>query len=236
MTNANRISRIPVASLGATAGRVVETAKESSIPDVVNDTAFTNLEQKSNTYRQSINKKLYSDLTDDAVQLDKNRDSFSTGMRQYVKSMLNSPVQAMHDAAVVVSKVLDRYVGVEALPYGDESENLHNMVAELRAPSLQSSVATLNLKDWIDAIDKANNDFEHMILQRSNDEVVIQKVKSASSQRRDLEQALRDYFEYVHALVVIKKTEEYIDFEQKLYKVVETTAAPLLRATPDDKK
>jgi hypothetical protein len=142
----------------------------------------------------------------------------------------------MHDGAVVVSTVLDRYIGVEALPYGDESENLHNMVAELRAPGLQASVAALHLKDWIDAIDKANNDFEHMILQRSNDEVAIQKVNSASSQRRELEQALRNYFEYVHALVVIKKTEAYIDFEKTLYKVVETTADPLLRATPDDNK
>ena len=54
--------------------------------------------------------------------------------------------------------------------------------------------------------------------------------------RRELEQALRNYFEYVHALVVIKKTEAYIDFEKTLYKVVETTADPLLRTTPDDKK
>lgn len=235
MKNVTIISRIPVASLGAATGRVVETTKEAALADVVTDTAFTNLEQKSEAYRKSINKRKYSELTDEMVLLDKNRDSLSVGMRQYVMSQLNSPVKAMHDAAVPVSQVLDRYVGVEVLPYGDESENLRNMIAELRASGLQANITTLNLKEWIDATEKANDDFETKIRQRGDDVVAIHEVKSASSQRRELEQALRDYFEFVHALVLVKKTEVYINFEKKLYERVETVATPLSR-TPDDKK
>ncbi len=236
MKNVTIVSRVPVAGLGAVTWRVVETAQESKMVDVVTDTAYTNLEQKSEKYRQSINKRRYSELTDEMVALDKNRDSLSSGMRKYVASQLDSPVVSMSDAALKVQRVLDRFVGVEVLSFGDESVNLRNMVAELRATGLQASVTTLNLKPWIDAIETANEAFELKIRERGDDVVAIHEVKSASVLRRELEQALRDYFEFVHALVILKKTDDLKNFEKRLYERVEAVVAPLNRTPAEEVK
>lgn len=204
--------------------------------DVVTDTAYTNLEQKSEKYRQSINKRRFSDLTDEMVALDKNRDSLSSAMRSNVASQLSSPIASMRDAALQVQRVLDRFVGVEVLSFGDESVNLRNMVTELRAPELVDAVTALNLKPWIDAIEKANEDFELKIRERGDDVVAIHEVKSASVLRRELEQALRDYFEFVHALVILKKTDDYRNFEKRLYERVEAVVAPLNRTPSEEVK
>jgi len=236
MKNVTIVSRVPVAGLSAVTWRVVETAQESKMVDVVTDTAYTNLEQKSEKYRQSINKRRYSELTDEMVSLDKNRDSLSSGMRKYVASQLDSPVVSMSDAALKVQRVLDRFVGVEVLSFGDESVNLRNMVTELRATGLQASVTTLNLKPWIDAIETANEAFESKIRERGDDVVAIHEVKSASVLRRELEQALRDYFEFVHALVILKKTDDLKNFEKRLYERVEAVVAPLNRTPAEEVK
>jgi hypothetical protein len=236
MSSAFQISRIPVASLGSVTDRVVATSKESKLAEVIGDTAFTNLEEKSQRYTEGLNKRLYSKLTNDMVAIDKKRDSISRRMGEYVVSLLESPIEAMHAPARRICDILERYPNVESEPYGDESKLLRKIVAELCSPNLKDDVTLLNLKPWIDALDAANEEFEAKIMERGNDLVVIREVQSATTLRRDLEQALRDYFEFVHALVVIKKTDEYKQFEKRLLERVDTAISPLLRDTPDDKK
>lgn len=236
MANASKLAKIPVASLGGVTDRVITTAKESNLQDVITDSAFTNLEEKSKRYTDSLNKRLYSKLTSDMVALDKKRDGISRRMGEYVVSLLESPIEAMHAPARRIYDVIERYPNVESEPYADESKHLRKMIAELRDASLKDDVTLLNLKPWIDALEVANEEFEAKIIERGNDLVAIHEVQSATTLRRELEQALRDYFEFVHALVIIKKTEEYKMFEKQLMERVDTAINPLLRATPDDKK
>ncbi|WP_320051980.1 DUF6261 family protein [uncultured Acetobacteroides sp.] len=236
MANTNRISKVPVASLGGVTDRVITTAKESKLPEVIADSAFTNLEEKSKRYTDGLSKRLHSKLTNDMVVIDKKRDSISRRMDEYVSSLLESPIEAMHVPARRVYDIIERYPNVESEAYADESKHLRKMIAELRDASLKDDITLLNLKPWIDALEAANEEFEAKIIERGNDLVAIHEVQSATTLRRDLEKALRDYFEFVHALVVIKKTEEYKTFEKQLLERVNTAISPLLRDTPDDKK
>lgn len=236
MANTNRISKIPVASLGGVTDRVITTTKESNLPEVIGDTTFTNVVEKSDRYTDGLSKRLYSKLTNDMVALDKKRDGISRRMNEYVLSLLESPIEAMHAPARRIYDIIERYPNVESEPYADESKHLRKMIAELRDASLKDDVALLNLKPWIDALEAANEEFEAKIIERGNDLVAIREVKSATTLRRDLEQALRDYFEFVHGMVVTKKTEEYRLFEKKLQERVDTAVNPLLRTTPDEKK
>lgn len=236
MANSLQFSRIPVASLGGVTDRVITTTKESNLPEVIGDSSFTNVEEASLRYTDGLSKRRYSKLTTQMVGIDKKRDSISHRMGEYVYSLLESPIEAMHASARRVYDIIERYPKVEALPYGDESKLLRKMIAELRDASLKDDVALLNLKPWIDALEAANEEFEAKIIERGNDLVAIREVQSATTLRRDLEQALRDYFEFVHGMVVTKKTDEYRLFEKKLQERVDTAVNPLLRATPDATK
>ena len=77
MASTSKLSKIPVASLGGVTDRVITTTKESNLQDVITDSAFTNLEEKSKRYTEGLSKRLYSKLTNDMVALDKKRDGIS---------------------------------------------------------------------------------------------------------------------------------------------------------------
>lgn len=236
MASTSKLSKIPVASLGGVTDRVITTTKESNLQDVITDSAFTNLEEKSKRYTEGLSKRLYSKLTNDMVALDKKRDGISRRMDEYVLSLLESPIETMHAPARRVYDIIERYPNVESEAYVDKSKHLRKMIAELRDANLKDDVTLLNLKPWIDALEAANEEFEAKIIERGNDLVAIREVQSATALRRDLEQALRDYFEFVHGMVVTKKTEEYKLFEKKLQERLDTAINPLLRTTPDDNK
>ena len=233
----SKLSKCPVASLGAVSDRIIATTEEAAIPEVTASPTFATLKTCSDAYTDGIKKRLYSGLTAEMIEIDRTRDVLNRNMDDYVVTQLVSPLEPMRQAAQRVHAVSDRFPGIETLPYGEESKLIRKKVAELRDANLAPSITLLNLTPWVDALEDANEKFETKILERGDDIVSLREVQSASSQRKELEKAIHSFFELVHALVVIQNTEVLKTFEKRLFERVEAVIVPMGRtANPETKQ
>lgn len=230
------LTKIPVASLGNVADRVLSATDTAAIEDVGKSDVYAALKAKAAAFTNGIKKRLYSKLTSEMVHLDKSRDDTFRHMFDYVSSLVGSPVEAMHAPAAQVGEVLKRYSNVASQPMGEESKLIRKLVADLNAPALAAAVTAINLNPWINMLAAANNQFEDTVLKRNDDNVAIHEVQSATRQRSELEKALRDFLEYIHALVVVNKTDALVLLEKTLIENIAAATKPLLRDKPKSKE
>lgn len=160
--------------------------------------------------------------------LDQQRDRAVLCVNAVVSGFLYSEEEAKLAAATHLANVLKPYVGIQTLPYGQETAAVNGMLADLGGEAY-SHVTTLGLQSSVERLRALNNAYASLVEQRTQ-----------SRQSRDLEDAkavrarLMETYDAICAGVYVDNmrdpttlTRQFIDDVNAL--VAETNAAYKLR-------
>lgn len=178
---------------------LAETSMKSGSESIKNSPIVATLLTVAKELFNAINRESYSKLSKKVKALDKRRDGVYIGVRTYITSMLYSIDESIVAAATRIEQVLDKHgTGIERKNYLEESTLLRKVLEDLKAPELAADIIKVGLTRQLAELETAMNDFDAVFNERTVDEVSIKEQLSVSAQRRELEEAIRNFIGYAN--------------------------------------
>jgi hypothetical protein len=113
-------------------------------------------------------KHLKSSFTAAMVALDGQRDQNYRGLTTALKAAFLHFDPVKREAAELLWPLWELYGNIQAKPYNEETGTIINFIQELRGKYAEA-IAILGLTEWVDALEKSNNDFEDAVLNRNRE-------------------------------------------------------------------
>ena len=219
-------SRISVTGLGTLTLRVIDAVQGSKLEEGIQSEEFKKLQDVSGSFQHGVLKKYSSEHTKQVVAQDEKRDSILTGFRMNIQANLHSPLPEIKEAAEKASEILERFGSkIEFLPYSEETMYILKILEEFKKPEAAEIVKTLNLGIWIDALDTSQKEFEKVFASKTNDMAAIGEIESASRQRKALQTSFSAFLDFVSAMQIVKKTQEWKDLANLLQKEIDAVVS-----------
>ena len=151
---------------------------------------------------EALEKIAKSGLTDEMTALDARRDDNFRGLKAAVKSASTHFDADKKAAATHLDIVFNHYGNLAAKPINEETSALYNFVQELRGKYV-GYVQTLGVEDWVDELERSNNDFKNAVLARTQegaDKTDLQLLVV----RRQTDRAYLDIIERIEAQITLE--------------------------------
>lgn len=149
-------------------------------------------------------------LTDDIAKADAERDALYSGYKKAVASFLNLPVEAMKQAAKVLSQHLKDYGILPQMQLDRETGLLMNLITDLEG-KYKSEVEILSLTPFVTNL-KAANDRVRMLITERTEEKMDVPVGILKVSRKASDDAYRMLVKMVNALALVEGETGYAPF------------------------
>ena len=194
------LSHFPNSTLGTLANRIENTVVGLNRREVLESPKYLFMVNANKMFTLGFNQVDRSILTPEIKAVDKQRNAFLKSLWDQVKSDLNSPLPNVQQAAFRILNILKSegsLSSIMALPMGDRSRIVQKLLDNLAGSSAQADVATLNAGVKVDALAAVQGEFEAVYARRSDEKAVAGAIASATKQRRELEDAIREFMKFV---------------------------------------
>jgi len=141
-------------------------------------------------------------LSDAIIVLDGERDSAYHGLSLAVESAASHFDPAKQQAADRLLLLWKHYGNLAKKPYNEETAGIINIVQELRGPFAQQ-VATLELIEWVNELERRNNAFEDAIIER-NRETAAKPDLHVLDLRRKMNRCYLDMLQRIEAQALLQ--------------------------------
>lgn len=186
------------------------------------------------------------------LDVDTQRDQCYSGSAQHARSTIKHFDPDKATIGKEVSDIFDKYGNPCALPYIEENGVIENLIQELKVydnpppsddrPVIESvriqynRLAAIGLKEWIDQLEKLNNQFIQLFSERNTARAAA--VTGASKAGREAaDAAYRAVVKRINALIEVNGEEDYIDVVNNMNKLIDYQQATLAaRSTRNTKK
>ena len=213
------LSHFPNSTLGALANRIENTVVGLNRREVLESPKYLFMVNANKMFTLGFNQVDRSILTPEIKAADKQRNAFLKSLWDQVKSDLNSPLPNVQQAAFRILNILKSegsLSSIMALPMGDRSRIVQKLLDNLASSSAQADVATLNAGVKVDALATAHGGFEAIYARRSDEKAVAGTIASATKQRRELEDAIREFMKFVDSKANIDTDPFWSDLRSKI--------------------
>ena len=213
------LTQFSVSALGTASVRIVELVLKTNRTELIQSSQFMNLETQARLFSSGYNKMEVSLYTEEIVVGDKRRDNAVSAIYNHVRSLLNAPIPEMQQAARRIYSVLKAHgtaTVITGMKLGDESQAVRKLLANIAAEVSAADIATLGLKPWIDELITAQDAFEIIYTRRSDSNASEADIVSATSQRRNLERAIRGLVKYVDAMATVSPEPFWHDLNNRI--------------------
>ncbi len=192
---------IATKELGALAKRVIEASKSGNFTVVENNELLVEIENQYAIYQKVYSKKAFSGKGDIVAEADRKRDEIYSDLKAFlagyrrIKTMPNA-----QDAEDLYQIFKDFGLGLDRYSYLKESAQLDNLILELEKEPNKAKLTTLGLADTFTALKMAQTEFETLYNEQAEANADLHNLPTATELRRDLEKALRNYFNLLTAM------------------------------------
>ena len=161
------------------------------------------------------------------VSLDEQRDEAFSGLTAAVHSASHHFVPDMREAAKTLQTLWEHYGNLAVKPFNEETAGIVNFIQELRgkfAPAIQ----TLGLVEWVNELERRNNAFEALVLERNRDNAGKTDL-SVFDLRRKINRCYLDMVERIEAQILLQGEAQFATFVKTLNTNIERYIATLNR-------
>lgn len=192
-------ARFSVTTLETVADRTIEISLLNANESIVDSPLFTALKAAHAAYKPLIRKQTFSGMGTDIAELDQQRDRSFSSLRRIVTGYSNydSPKGV---AARGLLALFEQVGDISVANYADEDALLDNFKSRLEAPEARKQIETLGLKKEVEDLIDKHHAFKAAYMDQTDANSSLRQQASASSLRKDLENALRDFFFFVTAM------------------------------------
>lgn len=185
------------------------------------------LKAKNKDYQDVVIKNTYSGLGDPVAQADMLRDRMFRNLRRMLQGMAAFSHTSKGKAAEALLTVFEETGDINNLSYADENIVIRTLIKRLDEPENMGHLSTAVAKDEYEALRLAQSAFEKMSAEQTDANSALRQKMSASSTRRELEQALRNVFSLVSAMKDVAGWEDlYHDLDELLKEARQSNRKP----------
>lgn len=215
------ISKLSTTALAEISKRIINITSEPAYSEAAKSPLFAAVKTEYAIYEPLYTKQVFSGKGKSVAQLDKERDKLYSGLKNYIKAYIELPRlanQAQAEALYNTFKIHDLKLTEKS--YAEQSALLDKLIAELDKSENQTQLEALSLKTTFEDLKAKQQEFNQVFAEQIVENADLRKTKSATSARKDLEQAIRDYLNFI---TLMKSQPVFSDLYAKLNEVVKAT-------------
>ncbi|MDD2951836.1 MAG: DUF6261 family protein [Parabacteroides sp.] len=164
-----------------TGGGGAESPDEISLdhPLGITDAQKAAFEKEQALITDLVNQSHISDETALLLDLDKQRDDLVVYSTTAVSQMRKSPIEAQRAAAQTVYNIIKPYIGIYSSPNQQETAQIQGLLQDLSKEGIPALIQTLGLKEIVDSLRVANDEYAKLTAQRTGNKAA--SIKEAST-------------------------------------------------------
>ena len=135
------------------------------------------------------------------AEADTLRDKLFSSIKLYLKGYKGLEVLPNYQDADALYQLIKNYgLAIDRLSYAEDTAQMKKLIEELEQPDNTAKLAALNLTEVFDKMKTAQQAFEALYAEQAEANADLRSLPSASAIRKDLEKALRNYFNLLTAM------------------------------------
>lgn len=135
------------------------------------------------------------------AKADKERDKVFAGLKNYLRACAGVPLLPNATLAVELYEVFKlNDIALDKKSYADQSVLLNKLIEDLEKSENKTKLAKLHLEATFEDLKAKQTAFETLIASQTEANAELRLTKSASAIRQDLENAIRNYLNFVTAM------------------------------------
>ena len=209
---------------------LLKIVDSSKLTDGLLKTLITKVETAFANFSKGLEYDAKDPLSGEAAQKDATRDAYYCGMKNYIKSFLNSPVTAKAETAEKLVAVIRKYGwSAERLNYEDETTAIVKCIDDLTG-NYAAEIAELGLQDlWLTPLTEAQEAFETIQNQRIANGAT--ELASMSQYRTPMVKALRTFLGSIETYAENTDDATILAYEAEIDELIGQTMAKLKAAS-----
>lgn len=185
--------------LGNLADRTIELINQSAVDTVINNPLTAELKTRSEEYNTVVIKKTFSGMGVTIEEADLQRDNCDASLKRILAGLAGFKGTPQTDAANQLLSIYEETGSVYTKNYAEESVILDHRLSKLQEPANSALVIQLNLSPQVEAMLTAQTEFNRLYLTQAEANSALRQQHSASSIRKQLEDALRNLYGWINA-------------------------------------
>ena len=187
--------------LGSLAEQTITISKKASNKVVENNPLLITLEAEFGNFKAVFGKKSFSGMGNSVESADFMRDSAFVGLKTMLMGLTKLPPFQNQQLAVDLFQLFQqRGLDIYTYSYNDQTTEMDKLIADLSTDENISKLTTLNLNIYFESMKQAQAGFKAIYSEQLAANSNLRLAQSATSIRRNLEAALRNYLSVVEGM------------------------------------
>lgn len=226
------LTSLSTKNLATLVQRILNSSQNGNYTIVANHPLLLALNSSYLTYDGVYSKLTYSGKGKEVAIADKERDVAFGNLKAFLNGYRKLPSAVNQQDAETLYAVFKTFgLNIDGLSYSAETAQLKKLIEALEKPENIQKITNLNLTAAFNDLKTKHEAFEVIFAEQAEANADLREMSSASSTRKELEQALRSYLNLVTAM---KDVPEWRKLYHDLNEIVK--AAKNSNLTPNNNK
>ena len=187
-----------------------------------------------NEFDKALKKLSFTVESEDLSRLDYLRDNALVALDANVNHSLRCGIENRVEAARRLDNICTRYNNIKNLPYMEQTGMVVNMLQELATERSKSDLATIGAAQWVDDLQKWNDEFAELFSRRNISEAAIE-TGGTKRTRTELEAAYKAAVQCINTFILLNGFAPYAEIVNNINNLIERQKA-VIKARSGKKK
>lgn len=195
------LAKLSTKDLATLAERTINSSQQGNFTVVENHELLLKVKKEYELYQQVYTKLTHSGKGKSVAEADSKRDQLFSGIKNYLSGFKKLPNIKGYQEAMALLEILQKYgLSLDKLSYSAETAQLKKLLEEVEKTENADKIKALQLTESFAELKKAQTDFEALYAEQAEANADLKQLPSATSIRKSLEEALRNYFNLLTAM------------------------------------
>lgn len=195
------LAQLSTKDLATLSQRSIVISDEPAFTVVKDNPLLAAVKTVYNQYDAVYTKKAYSGKGELLLKADGNRDAPFGGFKYILLGHIKVSSSAYRQNAIDIYAIVEKYgIDLDRYKWAEETAQMKKLLEELDVPVNAAKIESMQLTPVVTQIKEAQTAFETLFNEIANENAELRLMESASSYRKTLETALRNYFNVVKAM------------------------------------
>ncbi len=195
------LSRLSNSLLGSLADQTITISRKVKYSVVKDQPLLAMLETEFSRYITVFGKSTFSGLGTTVEKADFKCDSVFLGIKTMLLGMIKLPAfDGQQNAVDLFTVFQNRGLDIHTYSYNDQTIEMDKLISELSTPVNLQKLESLHLTPYFESLKQAQNEFKAIYAEQLAANSNLRLLQSATSIRRNLEAALRNYLSVVEGM------------------------------------
>jgi hypothetical protein len=203
------LAQLSTKDLATLSQRTITVSDEPTFSVIKDNPLLTAVKTEYDFYDSLYTKKAFSGRGEELIQADNERDAPFGALKNILLGHTKASSSPYQQEAKELYAVVEKYgIALDRLKFAEETAQLVKLLEELDKTENVAKIEHLLLTPIVTQLKEAQVAFEKLFNELAGENADLRQTESATSHRRNLEAALRNYFNVVTAMSALSGWKE----------------------------